>query len=343
MIRIKPEQIEAWIARHFNYKSKKNGEELLICNPDGDKKFNLRISTVQKELKNRRNKQGKPLKNYWVNDFRINHQQYNGSFINFVRAYKNLTFFEAMKEVTGQSLGQLRRGLRRKKEEEKEPEPEDAEDFLSLPPGARPIKKDDETRAAKMAVAYLEKRRAISIETAIRNSLHYTATSVIFPYIEYGIMVYWQWRSTFDKVFGFPDEGKTGLAKTDFLYNFDNVEQPTDYIILVESIFNCLSIGDNCVATGGAKMSDEGKQIRKLKMLDPKVVILAPDHDEAGLKSLRTNYFLLKNDFNLACSIPPVQDEDWNDMDQRYGIGSARKYIENNTIKLNIATLSKAC
>jgi DNA primase len=156
--------------------------------------------------------------------------------------------------------------------------------------------------------------------------------------MEYDEVVYWQSRELLDKMFMFPDLETTGLAKTDYLYNFDEVLQPCECLVVVESIFNCLSIGEDCVATGGAKIPDRAKQIIKLKLLDPKVIVLAPDNDEAGLTSLRDNYYILKDHFRLAYCLPP-KGLDWNDLDVKNGHGTARRYIEGYTKQLDLFAL----
>jgi len=93
VMRLTPDQIESWIARHFEYRRRKGGEELIIRNPfiPNDQKFKFNISTRLKETK-----QG--YKGYWVHDWRPSSQQYNMSFIRFVQLYKGLTFKEALKD-----------------------------------------------------------------------------------------------------------------------------------------------------------------------------------------------------------------------------------------------------
>jgi hypothetical protein len=340
MIRLQPEQIESWVAKNFEYKRKKDGRELLICNPDGDTKYNLRISTEYKVLKNKYDKNNKPIYGYWVNDFRVNHQHNNGSLISFIKKYKKISYFDALAELTGTSARHLRDLIQKIKIDRLRSEPKvevEDEPEVELPPLSVPLAKKDGSRLRQIAINYLG-NRMITEEIAIEHQLHYTPVAIVFPYIEYGVLVYWQMREILDKRFLFPDEAKTGLAKTDFLYNFDNVEQPADYVIVVESIFNCLSIGDNCIATGGAKIPERAKQIGKLNMLSPKEVILAPDMDEAGIMSLKFNYYALKDQFSLAYCLPP-DNLDWNDLEQKHGIGSARRYIEGNTKRLSLNAL----
>jgi hypothetical protein len=43
-----PEQIEAFVAHYFDFKARKNGRELVICNPfDGDADFHFNVSKAK--------------------------------------------------------------------------------------------------------------------------------------------------------------------------------------------------------------------------------------------------------------------------------------------------------
>ena len=207
---------------------------------------------------------------------------------------------------------------------------------VELPPLSKPFTDKSFPQARQLALNYLNSRK-VSEQTAIKQQLHYTPNSIVFPYVEYDTIVFWQSRDLIEKKFLFPDESLTGLAKTDYLYNFDNIE-PGDDIIIVESIFNCISLGDGCVASGGAIIS--GAQPRKLRVFNPKVLILAPDNDDAGKKSLRSNFFLLHKDFALAYCLPPLGVKDWNDFEQARGVDSARKYVERNTYALTLSKIA---
>ena len=100
LIKLTSDQIENWVARHFEYKRRKGGDELLICNPfvPGDNKYKFNISTVAKESKRTKHS------NYWVHDWRPSAQQYNGSFLKFVQRYKGCTFKEAIKDICGEGI-----------------------------------------------------------------------------------------------------------------------------------------------------------------------------------------------------------------------------------------------
>lgn len=335
-IKLSPDQIERWVARHFKFKRRSHGNQLAINNPFiDDDDYHFWISTKEDVLTNGPRKGAK---GYWVHDFRPGCHQYDGSFLNFVRRYKNITFFEAAADVCGgdaksvrESFRQIRAGLQNIKEEESE-----VETIIELPPLSVSFSEKNNTKLREISLNYLNKRR-VSENLAIKYGLMYTPSSIVFPYLEYGLLVYWQERSICNKRFNFPDEVKTGLRKTDYLFNFDNVEVSSD-LIIVESIFNSISVGDNCVATGGATIV--GNQVRKIGYLNPKNVILAPDHDEAGLKSLHDNFFELKDKYPLAYCLPP-KDVDWNDLEQQNGLGASRHYIETHTHRLTLSTLLK--
>lgn len=338
MVKLTSDQIENWVAQNFEFKRRSHGHQLAICNPfDGDNGFHLWISTQETALKKG------PLKgkiNFWVHDFRPG--GHNSSFLGFVKKYRKISFSQAVAEVTGHNQKDVRallRGLRRKQEakevEEEQPAIDD-EESIKLPSISAPLWEGTTSKAKEFAINYLYSRK-INNEQIERNKLYYTPTTIVFPYFEYGYVVYWQERSVISKEFNFPNESETGLLKTDYIYGFDDAEPHND-LIVVESIFNKLSVGEDCVASGGAILA--GRQLQKIRALNPKNVILAPDNDKAGIISLIKNYFFLKMYFPIAYSIPP-DNMDWNDMDKNYGVGSARKYIEENTHRMTIPILAR--
>jgi DNA primase len=334
MVKLTREQIENWVAAHFQYKRHSNGRQLSINNPfTNDKDHHFWISTVASSL---RNGPQKGVIGYWVHDW-TNHG-FNSSFIRFVMRYKKVSYYKAISEVSGKDKNSIQALLRSEKArrlQEKQEEIDDKKEFEVELPLSKVLSEDNGTKARQIAYNYV-KGRCISDEVIESARLYYTPTSIVFPYYEFENIVFWQERDILDKIFRFPDSGKTGLNKTDYLYGFDNMEPHSD-VIIVESIFNCLSVGNNCVATGGAILA--GKQFQKLKALLPKTVILAPDFDNAGLRSLKSNYFSLRDKFKLLYAIPPEQDVDWNDLDRRDGIGSASNYISNHLTYLTIAKI----
>lgn len=323
MYRLTPNQIENWVARHFDYRRRKGGEELLICNPfDGDDDFKFNISTIPKTSKRTGNS------GYWVHDWRPSAQHHNGSFIKFVQKYKGLTFKEALKDVCGEEID-LRSILSPRR---KEVEPEEPEKLITLPSTAIPIDQPKWPKIHQMALNYLESR-GISLVDAKTYRLHYTPTSIVFPYIEYDMIVYWQSRTIIGKKFEFPDQRDTGQGKSFYLYGFDNAE-PHGTVYIAEAIFCAISLGPGGLASGGAQLSDG--QRRKLRALSPSEVVLAPDNDEEGTKSIYTNWQLLRGSFNLGYVLPPQPFKDWNDIVKSYnnksdGLEFVRKYIHENT------------
>jgi len=319
-----PAQIEAWVAKHFAYKRRKNGEELDLGNPiDHDSGVHLGINT----------------KKGVCHDWRPGHHSADGSFLKFVSKYRGISYHEAIREVCGQEAS-IRTILRPDAEEKPEKQVQ-----IQLPPGAIPLSSGEGGKFRQIALNYLISR-GVSEELAKQKSLMYTVGEIVFPYYEYGELVYWQSRSVLSKSFNFPPN----TNKADFLFGFDDVEPCTE-IIVCESIFNALSLGENAVATGGASFSNTGLQVKKIKALGPQKVTLAPDNDDAGLKSLFDNFFILEPHFsgkiwyslptklNPSGSLAAKDTKDWNDVECVAGKGAARLSFQMNLKELDQAEL----
>lgn len=306
MIRITPQQIINWMARHLDYKSRKGGTELVLNNPfDGDNGWHMNINTVKGV----------------VHDWRPGHQHFDGSFVRFVQKYKNCSFFEALRDICGQGVD-LRAILRPHKVEEIEEEPQ--EPNFELPAGTTPFRKDGDSMIRRIALTYLGSR-GITEETAKKYNLHYNANMVYFPYNEYGVQVYWQGRSILGKQFEFP-EVTADIGKTSFLYGFDNCE-PREPIIINESIIDSITLGDHAAASGGAGMSL--KQAKKIRAIGPNIVILAPDRDYEGVMSIQGNLELLSSvleNVEYKMVLPPAPFKDWNEMWRE----NPRAYVDAN-------------
>ena len=320
-VKLTPQQIESWVAKHFVYKKRKSGAELLICNPfvPGDRGFKFNISTKLKKTK-------RGASGYWVYDWRPSASGYNGSFIKFVQNYKGLSFRDALKDICGTEISFSSLLPRTYAEEE------DTELIIEMPENAIPIDNPKWPRLQKLALGYL-KSRGITHKDATAYKLHYTPTMIVFPYIEYDMIVYWQAR-TFSKVikqFLFPE-----ISKSAFLYGFDNAE-PGQPVYLTEAIFDALSIGPGGMAIGGATLQEE--QRRKLRAINPSYIVLAPDNDTEGKASLYHNYNLLKSYYTIYYVLPPNPHKDWNDMvcsfkDKSQGISEVKEYVEKYAKKL---------
>jgi DNA primase len=142
-----------------------------------------------------------------------------------------------------------------------------------------------------------------------------------------------------NKTFNFPDEAICGVKKSQFVFGFDFVEPCTE-IVIVESIFNMFALGENVVASGGADIL--GTQIKKVLALRPERVILAPDNDEAGTKSLFHNFFLIESMTSVPvwyCLPPKGQSKDWSEIGERLGWDQPRNLYQQGLKRLDQAEL----
>lgn len=319
-MRLTPQQIESWVKKNFQYKMASGGKQIRINNPfdNSDDDYHMWISLTITALK-----KGpiKGTKNYWVHDFR---GTYASTFIGFVKRYLHTSKGQAFAAVAN---GKIDPSMYLVEDEEVE----EVETILELPPGSKPIIGSPDSKARGFAVGYLN-NRGVDLVKIDKYKIHFTVSSVVFPYFEYGNIVYWQERNLMNKIFMFPDSS-TGTKKTDFLYGFDMVN-PESTLYIVESIFNCISIGDSCLASGGAILA--GEQLDRLKMLRPKGVVLAPDNDKAGIMSLVRNYYQLKDLCPLFYSIP-IGIDDWNDIEQK--TRDSRKVMLKNVKKMDLVAI----
>jgi DNA primase len=179
---------------------------------------------------------------------------------------------------------------------------------------------------------------------------------VIWPYYEFESLVYWQSRSYLNKTFRFPSPdvrdktgnviGKITASKGQFLYGFDDV-QMNSYIIITEAIFDKHTLGEQALASGGAVLTSD--QLIKIRLLNPKSgIILAPDSDSAGIKSVIQNYSLLKSmDYAVYYSLPPSIDgndkTDWNEMFEKFKISKTdiRSALDKNIKPINAMEVVK--
>lgn len=264
-------------------------------------------------------------------DWRPGHHSADGSFLKLVSKYRGISFHEAIREVCGIEVD-LRSLLRTE-----ETAPEAAPSLIKLP-DSTPFASGEGGKIRQIALNYL-KSRGVSEEMASSRKLTFTPSKIVFPYFEYGELVYWQSRETLRKVFDFPEN----TTKDHFIYGFDDVEPCTD-VIVTESIFCALALGENAVATGGASMGD--MQVRKIKALRPERVILAPDNDDAGKKSLFDNFFKLEPFFSskIFYSVPPKTSaacgilsgaKDWSEIGEKIGWDKPRKVYEAGLKALN--------
>ena len=319
MITVTPQQIINWASRNLEYKSRKGGTELVLNNPfDGDTGFHFNINTTKGV----------------VHDWRPGHQHFDGSFLRFVQKYKNCSFFEALRDVCGQGVD-LRAILRPPRVEEVEEEPQ--EPNFELPAGALSFRTPCDDKIRQIALTYLA-GRGITEEMAKKHNLHYNVNMIYFPYLEYGVQVYWQGRTILGKKFEFP-EVSADIGKTSFLYGFDNCE-PYEPLIINESIIDSITLGDHATASGGAGMSL--KQAKKIRAIRPSRVILAPDRDYEGVMSIQGNLELLQSvmpdNTEYRFVIPPPPFKDWNEMWRN----SPRAYVNDHLKPITFPNIRQA-
>lgn len=338
MVRPEPEQIRAWIEANFDYKTRKGGSELVICNPfNGDTGFHFNISINKANCHDWRGDD-------WAGNFKP-------TFLRFVQLYRNCSFTQAVKEVCGGSvnLNSLRNELR-KQRQQVDTEAKEREDVgISLPVGSQPILESSQPKMAAILINWLN-ARGVDLEHIKLYNLHHCADHVVWPYYEYDALVYWQSRSRFNKFFLFPDES-VGVTKGMFIYGFDMIE-PSDYMILTEAIFGSHTLREQCGASGGAVLTE--LQVRKIRVLNPvRGVILGPDNDSAGLRSIAHNYHMLSPYYPVLYSVPPKLKytgpdgeekftKDWNEIGQYVtGFKEVRSIFDKGVKRATMADIVK--
>lgn len=345
--KIPPHKIEEWVKKHFEYKKRngKNGEELVLANPfhaNNNKKFNISLNTGK--CHDWRGDE-------WAGPINPQTGKRNCSFLQLVKLYNNCSYQDAIKDVLGTGI--------------------DLRNYLSIPKDTQSVKNisvklpdglsllsesfDIQSKAVKRWL----KSRGYTDESIASNKLYSIGMDVYWPYFEFEELVYWQSRSSINKVFKFPPStilDKSGKivatvqsSKGDFLYGFDDIEK-SSYVIITEAIFDKNTIGQQALASGGALLTKN--QIHKLGILGPKKgVILSPDGDSAGIKSIISNYNMLsKAGFKVFYSLPPKikydndkYSKDWNELYQKckMSLQEIREQHDNNIKPLSISELMK--
>jgi hypothetical protein len=337
-IKIHPDHIEQWVKKHFPDYIKKSDEYIVISNPfygNDKKKFN--ISLTKGFCHDWRD-------DTWAHPVNPKTGKLNRSFIKFVKLYRKCSYDQAIREVLGSSAS-----IKQYYRPELISESDNALVVdVQLPQHAASLSLED-TKLTKVIKNYLISR-GYTDQSIKDKMLMYEGTDVVWPYFEYEELVYWQSRSVLNKRFKFPDKekyengvliGKNNKGKADYLYGFDDVKLGK-YLIITEAIFCQNTLGDQCVASGGALLSST--QISKMKLLSPNSVILAADNDHAGIKSIVQNSKMLKNaGFKVFYSICPADEEckDWNDLFtiRKMSHQDIRKVFEDNIKPYNISSM----
>lgn len=311
MIKPTPDQIKFWIKKNFgdDFKVAKRGTEIRVNNPlSFDDGYHLWIN----------------LRKGVVNDFRPNYKSgVAGGFLSFVMKYRGIGFREAVKEVIGD--------VNFKKHQIFDDDLNvDQNTKVELPLGFKKLTYDSDLTSSAVK-RYLNKRCIANGKIYVLG-VGYCGTDVVFPYYEFRSVVYWQQRSIIDKRFLFPDGGN----KSKYIYGIDSID-PTDPVIVTESIFNSLMF-ENAVAVGGSDFSDDQKL--KLRKLGVKKLILAFDNDGAGRAGIAKAFEKLNSYFDLFYSL--TNDEsDWNDVAIANNIEEPFRMLKRNIKKLDFKAAVK--
>ncbi len=284
-------------------KPRKGGDELCICNPfDADTSFKFNINPEKGTCHCWTGDE-------WAGPVNPTTGKRNCSFINFVKQFRKFSYAEAVREVLG-TQEDIRAYLR---PENRHSTADVKKVAVALPGGTERIADNLTDPQARVVATWLQ-QRGYSVEDIGRFDLHYLGVSCYWPYYEFDTLVYWQSRNRFKKLYRFPDlevydksgkvEGKTDGGKGDFLYGFDDCENAS-YLIITESIFGQYTLGEQTLASGGAALTET--QVSKVRIIGPrKGVILSPDNDPAGIKSIIANYKLMSGEgHKVFYSIPP--------------------------------------
>lgn len=349
--RIPPHNIEYWVKKNFEYRSRvgKNGPELVIANPfysNDNKKFNISLNTGK--CHDWRGDE-------WAGPVNPKTGKRNCSFIQFVKLYKNCSYYDAIKDIIGDGTD-----IKNYLVPYTNSVAEHVVYAVQLPDGLNVLSESHDIQSK--AVKKWLKLRGYTDTTIALNRLYSLGMDVYWPYFEFDELVYWQSRSSINKKFCFPPSiirdkdgsviGKVESSKGDFLYGFDEIEK-SSYVIITEAIFDKNTIGQQALASGGAMLTPN--QINKLKILGPKRgVILSPDRDKAGLKSIVSNYNILKDQgFTVYYSLPPNVEytengdtrlaKDWNELFQKCQIDleEIRRLHDDNIKCINYTELIK--
>lgn len=313
MIKPTPDQIKSWIKKNFgdNFKVAKRGTEIRVNNPlSFDDSYHLWIN----------------LRKGVVNDFRPNYKSgVAGGFLSFVMKYRGISFREAVKEVIGEVDFKKHNIFH-----DDDLDHTDQNFKIELPSGFKKLTYDNDLVSSAVK-KYLNKRCIANGKIYVLGIGH-CGTDVVFPYYEFRHIVYWQQRSIIDKRFLFPDGGN----KSKYVYGIDSID-PTDPVIVTESIFNSLMF-ENAVAVGGSDFSDDQKQ--KLRKLGIKKLILAFDNDNAGRSGIAKTFEKLNPYFDLFYSLTDGEP-DWNDVAMSEGVEEPLRMLKRNVRKLDFGAVVK--
>lgn len=338
--------IQKWVEKNFpEAKTRKNGREYVVCNPLKPSQDKPRLN-INVETGGCWDWTG----NEWAGPLNHNGKRQT-HIIRLVQLMRGCSYTDAVREIT-----EDKDFVYTPYKEELELEDPEYQQ-VTIPDGFTRLTGPNDFFSAR-SWNYLISR-GYTPDTILSENIHYKGQEVLWLYTEFGDIVYYQTRNVTSKHFSFPPNeikdqtgkviAKLEVTREDVLYGFDFVPR-SNYVIIVESIFNRISIGQCCVASAGAAMTNG--QMKRLKFLDPKYgVILAPDNDKAGIESIINNgTALLQNGFSVFWTIPPKLEykqghyiKDWNELytHMRFNNDKIIETFNMNLSPLNESTIMK--
>jgi hypothetical protein len=335
MLKIPAKKIAGYIESRFEFRMRKEGQEYLINNPlTYDTGFHFNINPEKAVCHDWRGDE-------WAGAINPKTGKRNCSFIKFVSLYEKVDYSEAIRLIMGTDYISFRTEVQKLPVIKEE---------MSLPRGAMAL--STSSAAERQMLERWVISRGYTTDEIFNRNLHHLGAEVIWPYYEYGELVYWQSRSRLNKRFAFPSSeifdddgnvvGKREFGKADYLYGFDEAEHGT-FVIITEGIFDMHTLGGQALASGGALLTPN--QIAKLKLLNPKKgVILAPDNDAAGVNSAFSNQIKLRQaNLNAYVSLPPDTVKDWNELvtERKMAKSAIRILFDERIMQLNPVTINK--
>jgi len=204
---------------------------------------------------------------------------------------------------------------------------------VELPPGALPITEWVDFGASQgellNAIEYVLER-GLEIKDF---DWHWTDQAgykdrIIIPYRYQGKIVGWTARKI-----GNGNPKYLTSSQPSYVFNIDNQQHDSDYVIVMEGPFDAISIGGVAILSNEANQS----QCQRINNLG-KQVILVPDRDKPGLNLINSAI-----EHRWSVSLPPWEEciKDVSDAVKRYGkiytLMTIIHYCQSNELKIKIA------
>lgn len=193
--RIPAAKVVAWVEQNFDFKTRKEGTELLICNPfNGDTSFKMNINPEKLAVHCWTG-------NEWAGKVNPETGKRNCSFINFVKLFKKCSYPEAIRAVLG-AAEDIKAFLR--PEARHSTAKGEKKIAMALPEGTEQLINATD-KQSRILIPWL-RSRGYSLADIEKNDLHYLGMEVFWPYYEFDILVMYQSRSRLNKRFNFPSD-----------------------------------------------------------------------------------------------------------------------------------------